>query len=39
MNTATELQEDLVFDEYGLLLNPADWNEGVAVIIANQNGV
>ena len=39
MSTATELQEYLAFDEYGLLVNPDDWNEGVAIIIANRNGI
>jgi len=39
MSTATKLHDDLAFDDYGLLVNPDDWNEAVAIIIANRNGI
>lgn len=35
MNTATQLHNTPVFDEYGLLTNPEIWNEALAVRIAN----
>jgi TusE/DsrC/DsvC family sulfur relay protein len=39
MNTATKLQHELILDEYGLLANPEDWNENIALAIAKHNGI
>ena len=39
MSTAANLQEVPAFDEYGLLVHPEDWNESIAILIANRNGI
>lgn len=39
MSTATKLYEAPEFDEYGLLVNPDDWSENTAILIANLNGI
>jgi len=39
MSTAINYLTELVFDENGLLLNTDDWNEGVALVIANRIGI
>lgn len=36
MNTAVTKQSELALDEYGLLINPDDWNESVALTLATQ---
>ncbi|MFW2374277.1 MAG: TusE/DsrC/DsvC family sulfur relay protein [Gammaproteobacteria bacterium] len=39
MNTAATEQQLLALDEYGLLINPDDWNENVALTLATQLGI
>ena len=39
MTTATQLQQKPDLDEYGLLRNPHDWNEPLAISIAEQIGI
>lgn len=39
MATAKQLHINLVLDEYGLLVNPNDWNESIAIEIARRNGI
>lgn len=39
MNTAVKLLEELNLDESGLLVNPDDWNERVAITLARHNGI
>ncbi len=39
MNTAEVYQVEIELDEGEFLVNMADWNEGVALIIASQRGI
>lgn len=39
MSTAKQLHIDLILDECGLLVNPNDWNESLAIAIARRNGI
>lgn len=39
MTTATNHYHKLVLDEYGMLNNPDDWNEDLAVMIASIHGI
>lgn len=39
MSTATQFQKEPVFDEYGLLVDPNDWNEPLAILIASRIGI
>jgi tRNA 2-thiouridine synthesizing protein E len=39
MITAASLKTSAEFDEYGLLRNPDDWDEPLALSIANQLGI
>ena len=39
MSTATKLHKELILDEYGLLQNPDDWNESVAITLARHTGI
>ena len=39
MSTATRINKHPVYDEYGLLLNPDDWSEPLALSIASDIGI
>jgi tRNA 2-thiouridine synthesizing protein E len=39
MRAAIDHQQELAFDENGLLLNAEDWNKNVALIIAKRIGI
>ena len=39
MMTLATAQKDIQLDDSGLLVNPDDWNENVALILAHQAGI
>jgi dissimilatory sulfite reductase related protein len=39
MNTAANIHVNLAVDENGLLINPEDWDEDIAHILARESGI
>ena len=39
MDSIVTKQAELALDEYGLLINPGDWDESVALMLATQLGI